>query len=132
MGTVTGIGSIKAGKLVLDNKDLFAAELSIMKDCFVEVVVRPKNKRNDHGVIVKEIEIRMKELGNDVNEVVVHEFLKDKFNRVELLGENGEVIGYKSGSTAEMNKEEFVIYCDKIILWAAETLHIAIPLPSSK
>ena len=46
------------------------------------------------------------------------------------MGVDGEVIGYKGGSTANMNKEEFSVYLDKIIFFAAETLLITIPLPN--
>lgn len=137
MPTLTAYGIIKDGRLTLANRKRFEADLLSFKDCTVELSVRKKNRRSTPqnkwywGVVVKEIEIRLKELGNDFDSDTVHEFLKDKFNKKEVIGEGGEVLDYIGGSTTEMNKEDFLLYADKIVQWAAETLCIAIPLPNT-
>jgi hypothetical protein len=135
MVKATAYGDIKDGKLTLANKRRFAHDLATFRNCAVEITIKKKNTRSSQqnryywGVVVKEIQFRLNELGNDFETETVHEYLKDKFNKVELIGEGGEVIDYLGGSTTEMNKEEFMVYVDKIIEWAASFLSIAIPLP---
>ena len=134
---ITAQGNIKSGKLTLANSKRFDQDISTLKDCVVELTIKRKNKRSTPqnryywGVVVKEIEIRMKNLGNDVDPELVHSFLKDRFNKKELIGEGGEVIDNIGGSTTEMNKEDFMIYVDKIAEWAASFLSIEIPLPNT-
>jgi len=139
MAAITHYGTVsKTGILNLANRKRLQDDLTRFADCSVEITIKKKNRRSGnqnryyHGVVVKEIEIRMKELGNDVNPEVVHEFLKDRFLQTPLIGEGGEVIGSLPGSTAKLNKDEFGAYIDKIILFAAETLGITIPLPSTE
>lgn len=135
MTTLTAYANIKDGKLILANKKRFAQDLGSFKDCAVELTIRKKNRRSSPqnrylwGVVYKEVEIRLKQLGNDVNADVVHEFLKGKFLQVPMIGEGGEVIENLPGSTADLNKEEFALYVDKIIEWAAQFLEITIPSP---
>jgi hypothetical protein len=103
----------------------------------VELIIKKRNRRSNQankylwGVVYKEVEIRMKELGNDVDCEVVHEFFKDRFLQIHLIGEGGEIIGHKAGSTADLNKDEFSIYLDKIFEFAASILSIEIPLPNT-
>ena len=139
MATITHYGSVsKTGILQLANRKRLQADLAHFADCAVEIIIRKKNRRSSqqnkyyHGVIVKEIETRMRDLGNDVTPELVHEFLKDRFLQSPLIGEGGEIIGSLPGSTAKLNKDEFGIYIDKIILFAAETLAISIPLPNTE
>ena len=133
---LTATGTVKEGKLTLSNRKRFESDLTTFKDGLVEVTLKRKARRSNPmnryywAVIVKEIEVRMKELGNDVDSELVHEFLKDKFNKKPLVGPEGELIDYIAGSTTEMSKEDMSIYWDKIVLWAAETLGLAIPAPN--
>ena len=137
MTNITAFGTVSTTGIINYNRKRLQAELVKFAGCSVEITVRKKNRRSNpqnryyHGVVVKEIEIRMKELGNDVDSDLVHEFLKDRFLQSPLIGEGGEVIGSLPGSTAKLNKDEFGSYIDKIILFAAETLSIQIPLPST-
>lgn len=127
---------INGGKLIIDNRKRFAAELTTLKDGVYELTLRKKNRRSNHqnrylwGYVYKEMQFRINELGNDFSIDDVHDFCKTEFNKKEIVGVDGEVIGYKGGSTANMNKEEFSVYLDKIIFFAAETLLITIPLPN--
>lgn len=136
LSTITAIGYIKDGSLTITNRNRLSEELTRFKDCAVELTIRKKNRRSNAqnayiwGVVYKELEIRMRELGNDVNSDDVHDFCKERFNPKELIGQGGEVIGNKGGSTTEMNKEEFGIYLDKIIAFALEYLDLIIPYPN--
>ena len=128
MPTLTAYGTIKDGRLTLANRKRFEADLLSFKDCTVELSVKKKNRRSTQanrylwGVVYKEVEIRLKELGNDVNADVVHEFLKGKFLRQPLIGEDGIVIEDIAGSTADLNSEGFTEYVEKIMQWASEKL----------
>ena len=139
MANITAFGSVtETGKLSLANEKRFKQDLLQFKGCTVELIIKKKNHRSTQqnryyfGVVVKEIEIRMKQLGNDVTPELVHEFLKDRFNKKHLIGVGGEVIDSIGGSTTELNKEGFMIYLDKIIEWAASVLSITIPFPNEK
>ena len=74
----------------------------------------------------------MNEQGNELTAEDVHDFLKETFNPINILGPGGEIIGKKGGSTAKMNKDEMSAYWDKIILWAAEFFYLTIPLPNTE
>lgn len=133
MPTITAYGTIKEGKLTLANRKRFEQDLQAFKDCSVELSVKKRNRRSTQanrylwGVVYKEVEIRLRELGNDVNADVVHEFLKGKFLTVPMLGDGGEVIEEMPGSTAELNSDEFTMYVEKIMRWASETIGLYIP-----
>ena len=131
-------GFIKEGKLHITNRKRFAFDVSKMKDCNVEIIIRKKNTRTSQqnrylfGVVYKEIQIQMNNLGNDFTVEDVHDFCKDNFNKIDVIGQGGEIIGKIGVSTANMNKDEFSIYLDKIIFFAADTLGIEIPLPNTE
>ena len=138
MANITAFGSVtEEGVLSLSNRKRLEQDLLQFKGCTVELTIKKKNHRSTQqnryyfGVVVKEIEIRMKQLGNDVTPELVHEFLKDRFNKKHLIGEGGEIIDSIGGSTTELNKEEFMIYVDKIIEWAASVLSIEIKMPNT-
>ena len=131
-----GLGHIKNGKLSLDNERRFLADLKALRDGVYEVSVRPKNIRSNPqnrylwAVVYSEVRIALVNLGNDVSVDEVHEFLKQKFNPVEILGaESSDTIG---GSTAGMTKDEFSNYVEKIGQWAADFLNIEIPPPNTE
>ena len=127
----------KTGILNIPNRKRLQADLVRFADCSVELTIKKKNRRSTKqnnylwGVVYKECEIRMRELGNDIDCDVVHDFFKDKFLQKELVGEGGEVIDKIPGSTTELNKTDFIEYVNKIILWSSEILCITIPLPET-
>ncbi len=126
---------ISGGKLTIDNRDRFAAELEKLKDGIYELTLKKKARRSNQqnrylfGVVYAELRFAMNELGNNFSLEDVHEFCKNNFNKKEVVNGEGEVIGYIGGSTV-MTKEEFSIYLDKIFLFANEYLYITIPLPN--
>jgi hypothetical protein len=89
----------------------------------------PQN-RYYFGVVVKEITIRLRELGHTwVNDEDVHELLKSKFNYEHIVGEGGEVLELGK-STTTLTKTQFAEYVDKIRMWASDFLSIQIPGPN--
>ena len=125
--------SIQSGKLTIQNKKRFLQDVSTLKDGSYELNLRKRNRRSIQqnryywGVIIFEITHRFNELGNDFTPDMTHDFLKDKFNFVEVVGVGGEFIGKVGGTTTDLNKDEFGVYLDKIIKWSAEFLEINIP-----
>lgn len=136
MPTITAYGTITNGKLTLANRKRFEADLTGFKDGAVEMVIRKKNRRSSQsnrylwGVVYKEVEIRLRDLGNDVDSEIVHEFLKSKFLQVPVVGGDGEVIADRPGSTADLNKDQFTEYIENIMRWASEYLELYIPSPN--
>lgn len=133
----TFYGVITSGQLEIKNRGKVLKDFSVMKDGQVRIEVKYKSKRSlpqnsyYHGVIVWEIRKRLEELGNIFSADDVHSFLKDRFNSKMIIGPGGEVLGEVGGSTADLSKEEFGLYIDKIISWSSEFLDLSIPLPNT-
>lgn len=134
MTTVKSYGQIKGGKIFLYNQQRFVQDIADLKDCNIELTVRKKGTRSSRAnkyywaVVVEEIRIRFRQLGHRLSAEEVHEFLKEKFNPIQIINsETGELLGMTGGSTADMNQPEFSDYVDRIKAWASETLEIYIP-----
>jgi hypothetical protein len=125
-------GYIQDGRLHIMNKKRLADDLRQFKPCDVVVVIKKRGKRSIlqnayyWGVVVKEIQLRFRELGHDVETDDVHEFLKQKFHSEKIVTPQAEVIEVPK-STTEMNKDEFSEYVERIKEWASSTLEIYIP-----
>jgi hypothetical protein len=135
---MTFFAQIRSGILLITNRKAFTAAVSKLKDGSYELTLKKRNRRSLEqnayywGCVIADINDRLKQLGNDFSPDEVHEFLKERFNAKMIAGEGGEVLGQVGGSTTEMNKEEFGIYLDKIIQWAAEFLQITIQSPGEQ
>lgn len=88
-----------------------------------------KQNRYYHGLVIPMIQAGIKDLGTDLSKDEVHEFLKSKFNGIELVNKRTGQYETVPGSTTRLNKEEFNIYIEKIQRFAAEFLSIVIPDP---
>lgn len=84
------------------------------------------------GCVVQMIKDRMVELGNEVDSDLVHDFLKDKFNRKELFDKDGVIIGSVGESTTKLTTLEFEEYLEKVKRFASEVLDIYIPDPNKQ
>ena len=125
-------GTIKGGKLSLENPDRFSEYLASLEDKEVCLWVRkaeyarsiPQNKYY-WGVIVRMVADEMGIIPDEA-----HEFLKGLFLKVgvEANGRRWEV----TKSTADLSIADFVDYTEKCRMWAAQmdTLNINIPLPN--
>ena len=102
----------------------------------------PQNKYY-WGVVIYMIRQRLEDLGWESGDIVegslnskltrddVHEFLKAKFNKKEIVNkETGEVIGSAPQSTTDLSTDEFKDYIDAIIRFAADYLDLNIPDPT--
>lgn len=93
----------------------------------------PQN-RYYFGVLIAQVIDALVDNGIDRNELntdLVHDMLKMKFLRKELVSEHGEVIEYVQ-STSKLTTEEFSIYIDDIVRWCAETLSYVVYLPNEQ
>lgn len=135
---VLAYGYVKGGKLHILNRLRLTQGISEMKNCDVQIEIKKKGKRSlpqnayYWGVVVPEITHRLRELGNDVNGEVVHEYLKGRFNSNRIVvAATGEALDIPK-STTELNKEEFGSYVDRIIQFCAESLDLVIPPPNTQ
>jgi hypothetical protein len=82
------------------------------------------------GVVIREITIRLRELGHQwLNDEDVHDMMKLKFNHEQIVSEEGEVLELPKSTTA-LTKTQFAEYVDNIRMWAAGFLGIDIPDPN--
>jgi hypothetical protein len=89
----------------------------------------PQN-RYYFGVVVKEITLRLRELGHTwIQDEDVHELMKLKFNYEQIVSEHGEVMELPK-STAMLTKTQFAEYVDRIRMWASDFLGLEIPDPN--
>lgn len=121
-----------SGKLIILNRHRMEEDLRHFKPCDVDIIVKKRGKRSIlqnayyFGVVVKEVQLRFRELGHDVDTDTVHEFLKQKFWFEQIVTPQAEVIQVPK-STTEMNKDEFSEYIERIKDWAGAVLEIYIP-----
>jgi hypothetical protein len=80
-----------------------------------------------HACIVPIVRQGFKDLGHLLSKEETHLFLKNRFLKVELLSEEGEVLGERIRSTTELTKGEFVDYINQIQQFGAEILNVYIP-----
>ncbi|MEM6734463.1 MAG: hypothetical protein AAF620_00195 [Bacteroidota bacterium] len=75
-----------------------------------------------HGVVVRSIH---QHTGIDAEDI--HELLKYKFNpkRIDITGNQTQI----GGSTRGLTSKEFILFIEKVRIWAMETLNLHIPLP---
>jgi hypothetical protein len=104
-----------------------------LQDGSYELKIFKKSKRSLSqnayywGAVVKMVQEGLKDMGHDVTMDETHDFLKARFNSMEVINfETGEVLTIPK-STAQLNKEAFGIYIDNIQRFASEYLGIVIP-----
>lgn len=86
------------------------------------------------GVVVAMVLIGLVDAGYEpekLNDEVVHDFLKGKFNQQTVVNPFGEYLEIPC-STTELSKLDFMDYLGRIQQWAAEFLNIIIPDPTTK
>lgn len=84
------------------------------------------------GVVIKEISIRLRDLGHEwLEDNDVHDMMKLKFNTEQMVSEHGEVLDLPK-STAGLTTTQFIEYTERVKKWAAEFLDIYIPDPGAQ
>lgn len=84
------------------------------------------------GVVIPMVRAGLHDLGMKLSRQEVHELLKLKFLKKEIINENtGEVFEYIGGSS-ELTTTEFMDYIAELQQWSAEYLNIEIPSPNEQ
>lgn len=91
----------------------------------------PQN-RYYFGLVIPIVQQGIKDLGHDLTKDETHEFLKSKFNLIEVVNKNTGEYELIPQSTTRLNKEEFGDYIRKIQLFAADFLGLVIPDPGTQ
>jgi hypothetical protein len=131
-------GYVEDGLLKILNRKRMDAEIKAFPNCDVEIIIKKKGKRSGpqnryyFGVVLKEIQLRLRELGTETDIETLHEWCKQKFNSEKIVvPETAELIEIGK-TTTELNKEEFSEYVERIVEWAASSLCIYIPPPNTQ
>lgn len=81
------------------------------------------------GVVIKEITLRLRDLGHTwLQDDDTHQLMKLKFNFEQIVSEQGEVLELPK-STATLTTTQFMEYIERVRMWAADFLEINIPDP---
>lgn len=84
------------------------------------------------GVVIPMVRAALHDLGMKLSRQEVHELLKLKFLKKEIINENtGEVFEYIGGSS-ELTTTEFMDFTAELQQWSAEYLNIVIPSPNEQ
>lgn len=130
-------GQISNGKLIVAYRRRMDQDIKLSEDCDVEITIKGRGKRSNRqnayywGCIIPEIKDAFRHRGVRMDGEQMHEFLKLHFNKQYVYGEGGEVLFEYGGSTADLAKDEFAEYLEKIIQWCAEKLDLVIPAAST-
>lgn len=99
---------------------------------------RKRSRRSDpqnryyFGIVIKEIGIRLRDLGHQwLEDEDVHEMMKQKFNFERIVSDHGEALDLPK-STASMTTTQFSEYIERVRQWAADFLEIYIPDPGQQ
>lgn len=132
-------GSVSQGKLVIYNRSEFLDILKTWKDCAVELTLQSKTKgrsspqnRYYWGCVLPIIKEALREQhGLIYDSEDLHDFLKIKFNSIEIVNED-EVVEKLPVSTTALNTAEFEAFLENIRIWGNDFLNIIIPLPNEQ
>lgn len=124
------------GQLDNDTRKEIAHLLSTLPGKRVRIGVQIyRRQRSDkqnayyHGVVIPILTRRMRDLGNDVNELDVHEYCKVRFfSSTKIINTPKGPETVKVASTTEFNTEEFAERMEIIRAFGAE-IGAEIPLP---
>jgi len=83
------------------------------------------------SVVIPHIIKGLEYAGYMVGEIEAHEFLKVRFNSVQLEIKDGEMISIPR-TTTDLNTIEFMTYLERIKVFASESLGIYIPEPNEQ
>lgn len=138
--------TIRNGKIVPIDVVYFQDEVPKYEGKDVQIVLTKLNKRSNPqnryywGVVVYLVRERLNELGyvredlrdNELPATLtredVHIYLKENFNRKEIVNpDTGEVLGTTSASTTSLSTDEFAKYIESIITWCSTHLDLEIP-----
>ena len=120
-------GTIKNGKLILNNERRFNDNLNIFEgeEIEIRIKVRTNNRTIEQNSLYwKWINIMSEETGFTKEEM--HELIKYKFLKRTSINNNG-VEEVKLKSTTSLTVKEFTKLMDDVLYWSNNTLNINLP-----
>ena len=120
-------GTIKNGKLILNNERRFNDNLNIFEgeEIEIRIKVRTNNRTiQQNSLYWKWINIMSEETGFTKEEM--HELIKYKFLKRTSINNNG-VEEVKLKSTTSLTVKEFTKLMDDVLYWSNNTLNINLP-----
>lgn len=128
----------ETGEVVIQNKRLLREWANQFKGKKIKIRIERAGSRRSHpqnnfywAVIVEEIRLALLRLGHQLTKEETHEFLKMKFNAVQIANEHGWALDVP-GTTTTMTKTQFSEYIERIAQWCAEYLGLVLPQPGEK
>ena len=121
-------GTIKNGKLILNNERRFNDNLNIFEgeEIEIRIKVRTNNRTIEQNSLYwKWINIMSEETGFTKEEM--HELIKYKFLKRTSINNNG-VEEVKLKSTTSLTVKEFTKLMDDVLYWSNNTLNINLPI----
>lgn len=125
----------ESGEVVIQNKRLLREWANKFKGKNIKIRIERSGSRRSHpqnnyywACVVEEIRLGLLQLGHQMSKEETHEFLKGRFNAVQIANDHGEAIEVP-GSTTTMTKTQFGEYIERIAQFAVEYLGIVIPQP---
>jgi hypothetical protein len=129
------VGNVsESGVLTIVNRKLFDEFVREFSGKQVSIEVTKKiNQRSSpqnryyFGCVLPIVRDGFKDLGHKLSIEDTHLFLKNRFLEVDMVSEDGELIGKEIRSTKDLTKAEFGDYISEIQMFASEILNVYIP-----
>lgn len=134
---ITAYGIVQNQSVCFRSYGKLQSELTAFEGKEVEVSIRRKKKyrsspqnRYYHGVVIPSLRYAMEAKGYVVSKDEVHELLKHKFLKGQIVNiATGEIID-TIGSTTKLSTSDFMDFITQIQAYAAEKFECIIPEPN--
>lgn len=139
MPKLKAYGKVENGRLIMYSKSLFDNAIQTWRDCSATITVQStsrgrstKQNRYYRGCVIPILQDALKEQhGLIYASDDLHDFLKSKFNSIEICNQDG-VVEKLPVSTTELNTAEFEAMMEEVRRWASDFLGVYVPLPNEQ